>query len=511
MKEDEPYGRLDEPEFSLEDDYTKWLEEEPKDRRISVGIDLEIFKDRDTGLFEFLCDYLTLEKSESVDLNVCVRHLAESQSVGVTAQGKTFDGLKAETVLQRLQTARTFLFHSSTDPRAPYRRRFRGILRDISEDYKGQLERSKIPLNRVLKRIAREQQHELEELLGRLSDKYRVGLSLPSFDPSYFPYDITLGDRQLEVSIDDWGSGTRNRTLVLLTVFRAKQVAESSVSASKVTPIIVIEEPESFLHPLAQAEFGRVLQDLAQEFEVQLIVTTHSPYLLSQSRPDSNILLERRIVRGLSRHTERVDTSGDRWMEPFAVALGITDEAFRPWKELFFHSTDGLLLVEGDIDKEYFELLRLPVHGDNQLRFNGDVFAYGGRDTLKQQALLRFIKNRFTRVFVTFDLDAEAALVPPLQALGFERRKSYMAIGQDEAGKRAIEGLLPERIRTAVYAENPNLAQALAGTSEERRQASQRLKRRYLDKFRSEAVPGEDYAQFYTLVRIINKGLGGGA
>ncbi|MCB2037157.1 MAG: AAA family ATPase [Ottowia sp.] len=81
--------------------------------------------------------------------------------------------------------------------------------------------------------------------------------------------------------MDNWGSGTQNRTLILHRLFRAKQLSETEASASKLTPLIVIEEPESFLHPYAQAEFGRVLQDLAGEFGVQVIVTTHSPYLLS--------------------------------------------------------------------------------------------------------------------------------------------------------------------------------------------------------------------------------------
>jgi len=48
---------------------------------------------------------------------------------------------------------------------------------------------------------------------------------------------------------------------------------ESEPSASKITPVIIIEEPESFLHPSAQAEFGRVLHDFAEEFQVQVIVT----------------------------------------------------------------------------------------------------------------------------------------------------------------------------------------------------------------------------------------------
>ena len=106
--------------------------------------------------------------------------------------------------------------------------------------------------------------------------------------------------------------------MIFLALLKARQISRSDTTSSKVTPILVIEEPESFLHPAAQAEFGRILQDLSNEFGVQVIVTTHSPYMLSKDRPTSNILLERRIVRGHARQTLQVATAGDNWMQPYA-------------------------------------------------------------------------------------------------------------------------------------------------------------------------------------------------
>jgi predicted ATP-dependent endonuclease of OLD family len=110
----------------------------------------------------------------------------------------------------------------------------------------------------------------------------------------------------------------------------------------------VVEEPESFLHPSAQAEFGRVLQDLAEEFQVQVIVTTHSPYLLNLKEPGSNILLRRHSAYRQLRETERVDTSEDNWMAPFGQALGLDAEEFKPWKSMVLAASDAILLVEGE-------------------------------------------------------------------------------------------------------------------------------------------------------------------
>jgi putative ATP-dependent endonuclease of the OLD family len=50
-------------------------------------------------------------------------------------------------------------------------------------------------------------------------------------------------------------------------------------------------------------------------------------------------------------------------MEPFALSLGLSDDSFIPWRELFFSQPEAVLLVEGDTDREYFELLRSEDHG----------------------------------------------------------------------------------------------------------------------------------------------------
>jgi len=514
MREQDPFAYRDEMQLSVAEDFTKWVSTDPKERQVSIVVDLAIDPLRDRGLYEFLREYLSLE-AQAGELLICIRTIHKPdapQEVLVIVGDKVFEGLKAQEVLKRVQTSRTFLFHSSVSTPYRYSPRYGGLIGEVSEDHARRLRGSEKAVNAALKKIGRAQGAEIEALLGRLHDKYKVGLSFPSFDLEYFPYDLTLGDSKVDVQLDEWGSGTRNRTLVLMTLFRAKQIADSTVTASKVTPIIVIEEPESFLHPLAQAEFGRVIQDLAQEFQVQTIVTTHSPYLLSQDRPDANILLERRVIRGQVRDTQIVDTAGDKWMEPFALSLGIRDEAFAPWHDAFFNTSKALLLVEGDIDKEYFDLLRDPQHRENALAFEGDIFPYGGRDALKNQALLKFIRDKFPRMFITYDLDADHDLRARLDALGFERRIQYTPVGVDSPGKRCIEGLLPDPIRRRVYGDNPDLVQALSGSAQERRDAQARLKSLLLHQFRAEAVPGEEYfGKFYQITKLVNRALGGSA
>ncbi|MCH7645340.1 MAG: AAA family ATPase [Myxococcales bacterium] len=511
MKEEDPFGYATGEEFSLTDDYTKWRDDDVSEREITVELSLLVHRNHDAGLYEFISDYLDLKSSgDELAVSISQATCAEPKGASMTVrvEGEEVAGLRGQEIASKIRTGRIVLFHVSTEPTDPFARGFRGMLQEISPEYTSKLSDVQKRATNLLKKIARDQQQELSALLSRLETKYEVGLSLPALDFSRLPFDLTLSDRKIEVELDNWGSGTRNRTLILLTLFRARQIAEGGTSARKITPVIVVEEPESFLHPSAQAEFGRVLQNLAEEFQVQLIVTTHSPYLLSHARPDSNLLLDRRTYRNKLLETRLCDTSGPKWMEPFGLALGVDNAEFEPWRDLFFGQSEGILLVEGDVDKLYFELLRSDIHGANKLQFSGDIFPYGGRDNLKNTPLLRFIKEKYKKTFITFDLDSLEIVEPTLQSLGFQKKADYVPVGVDAAGQRAIEGLLPETIRSEVRVENSALVDALSGTKEERKSAQGKLKRLMYGKFRDQAKPESgDYDQFYSLVKHLNKAL----
>jgi putative ATP-dependent endonuclease of OLD family len=505
----------DDEELALKNDYPKWKDTEPAQRQITVAIGLRLDKTRDIGLCQSIVKQLALTQPDGdLDLTISARYSPERSepSVTVRVDEAVFEDLNAQEVLKRLQSSRGILFHNSTEVNSRFMypgRSVAGHIRELTGQHEALVNSLKKTVNRGLAKISRKQQSEFEGLLGRLRDKYRVGLSLPSFDFGFMPFGITLGDRKVEVPLDDWGSGTRNRTMVLLTLFRARQIGESEESAGKVTPVIIVEEPESFLHPSAQAEFGRVLQDLAEEFRVQVLVTTHSPYLLSLRDPASNILLRRKLAYRQLRETERVETTGNGWMAPFSQALGLDSEEFGPWKDMMISDADAVILVEGSTDKEYFEMLRDASHGQNRLDFQGEILTYDGTGSLCNTVLLRFVKNRYRRFFVTFDLDAAQQVERSLVSLQLEKGTHYLPVGIDGAGKRNIEGLLPDSVTTAVYASNSGLVQAAtSGTKDEQDSAKGRLKKLLLEEFKRNATPGAEYfGHFYALSRAINRAL----
>jgi putative ATP-dependent endonuclease of the OLD family len=522
----------DSPYFDEEGDDTfasnfpVWKSKE-EGSKITIRLDFIVNQTADAELHKFVDTFLALSSpKEELSLSVTKtvtnkkdrkeeeeeaaeeEEEEEDEKLIVTVDGQDVDQYKSKQIVLKLRSTRVFLVYNSTeqDESYRYRRRLSSVLGELAIDEKAELEKVKTQVNESLQMIANKHQRTLTDLLGRLEEKYEVGLTTNNLNLDYLPINIALGEKAHRVPLAEWGSGTKNRTMILLTLFRAKRISETKGSESKITPIIVIEEPESFLHPSAQAEFGRVLQDLAEEFGVQILATTHSPYLLNQGNPSSNILLKRRTEQNYARETERGCTSGDNWMEPFALALGLESKAFEPWRNLFFSKTSKILLVEGDSDLEYFKMLRDTGHGENRLQYEGEIFPYGGFGTLQNTILLKFIKNKYERVFITFDLDAESQVAKFLADLGFEKGKDYLAIGLDEDGKRDIEGLLPASVASAVFGRNTDLVRQAIGVGKQKERARNQLKRLCLEEFQKVAVPGEEhYRHFYPLAQAINK------
>jgi len=219
MNEHDPFGYVDEDEISLKSDFTKWKQVDPDKREIIIAMSLSANRNSDAGLYEFLTNYLALGDVAD-DLEFCAEvRLTASESAGrvkVLVGQHSFDGLKAQDVLKKVQSSRMILFHNSTepDPRLRYGRPFR----EISEQRSDEIDKLNHTIKRGLDKIARGHQEQISELIGRLDQKYKVGLSLPDFNFTFLPFDITLSDSKVEVSLDNWGSGTRNRTLILLTL-----------------------------------------------------------------------------------------------------------------------------------------------------------------------------------------------------------------------------------------------------------------------------------------------------
>jgi predicted ATP-dependent endonuclease of OLD family len=500
----------DEGGFDYKEDRTQWVDStEP----ISVAYELLLTKAEDPALISFIEKISTIQIAEpSIVVTVTyVLNDSDSLSVAVKVGDESTDDKAAKEIDKRIKDSNLlFLYNSTTRHEEIYlgrgrRRMFYELI--MSEDEKKELVEASKQVEKRIRRLANEHKLGLSGILGRLTERYDVEFSpLEGYSSRRMPLGINLRDKHVEVPLNDWGSGTQNRTHILMAVLQANRIKTTESPDDKITPFVVIEEPESFLHPAAQAEFGRLLRTLSSELEIQILVTTHSPYMLNQERPVSNILLAREFRRNKYFETCVVDTAGDNWMAPFAEHLGIAPTEFMSWRPVFSSYKSKVLLVEGPIDQQYFEFLQKKDLGIEPLSPDIEVVPYGGKDTLKNTLLVQFVLRKFDHVFVTYDLDADGEIKGALHRLGLKETKDYLALGVKQAGKDCIEGVLPQCVLATVMGKETDLAMRLGSRdNSERRKAKDELKRKYLEEFKKPTdYSKEELKELSKIIRIIN-------
>jgi hypothetical protein len=172
-------------------------------------------------------------------------------------------------------------------------------------------------------------------------------------------------------------------------------------------------------------------------------------------------------------------------MAPFAEHLGIVAEEFASWRPVFSAYQSRVLLVEGALDKEYFEWFKNCGMGSDGLAEAIEVVPYGDKDTLKNTLLVKFVLAKFDHVFVTYDLDADSDARGALERLGLKDRTDFLALGVRQPGKDCIEGLLPDGVLAAVNGRETGCVMGLGSQdNKERKNAKEALKRKYLEEFK---------------------------
>lgn len=497
-------------EYSLEykSDITQWVA--PDGAEIQISYEIALSKCDDASLITFLAklsDNISEEKTQS--LKIFSKATGDSVEHKIIFNDYEIKGSLANDVLQKLKTSNLMFLHNSINYEdVYYGRGGRLALVEfvLSENERKQIIDAESSVQNKIKKFAKQHKDEIQEILGKMHEKYSVDFT--TIDSSYsrhIPLSVRLQDGQVDAPLNAWGSGTQNKTYILLSLLWASRIKTQGRDKEKITPIVVIEEPESFLHPTAQAEFGKLLSGLADDLGVQIIVTTHSPYMLNRNRPKSNILLKRPLRYNKMQGSEIIVSDGDDWMLPFSEHLGVPATEFESWLPLFSYGEKKILLVEGQIDVEYFDfiqknnLLKKPLPSDIQ------VVAYGGKDALKNTVLLKFTLEKYDSAYITFDLDALTHVERSIEAIGYVKDKTYFAIGKDKNGHKDIEGLLPDRVRAKVYAENTETVTSAIGGD---KSAKDLLKKKLLEEFKlSTDYTPDEMKHFQELINKINKGI----
>lgn len=504
--------RYFEPEhskISYKKDKTQWVD----DADIELSLTIELGREIDSEVF-FVVEKLSGVSLESDCTKIKISQIFKEDGSITTkcyVEEKQIETQSSSEVLKKIRSASNLLVHNSTMPTRNYYYLKEGVMEvlevHISDNDKAKIAAAEKTLENRVQLAAKQHKEELSKMLGKLQDKYEVELTtLERNSSSKFPLSVSLTDKSVEVPLTAWGTGTQNRTRVLMSVLDAVRIQNSEQAENRSTPVVLVEEPESFLHPSAQAEFGKILNELSEELKIQIIATTHSPYMLNQRIPEANVLLERKVFRNRLKETQRKSVTGENWMLPFAENLGIIPDEFSKWESVFYSQKSRVILVEGKIDEEYFRYFKENHPSIYTIDNSIEVVPYGGKDALKNTQLLKFMLSKFEKVFVTYDLDCEKEVSKCLVSIGLEDKKDYCAIGKNTAGSDCVEGLLPEEIKKTVYGREIELVNILTSSdTSARKRAKSSMKQNLLEELKKSKCKESELTDFKALFKAISK------
>jgi hypothetical protein len=91
--------------------------------------------------------------------------------------------------------------------------------------------------------------------------------------------------------------------------------------------------------------------------------------------------------------------------------------------------------------------------------------------------------------------------------IGLVEGNNYLPVGLSKPGKDCIEGLLPERVLSKVYAQNTDLvAQMGAADSKERKSAKNSLKQKLLTELKADkTIVKDDLKGFLAVFKALSK------
>ena len=138
------------------------------------------------------------------------------------------DEKAAKEIEKRIKDSNLLFLYNSTTPHEEYffssRRR---MLYEfvISEEEKKALYDAEKHVERRVRRLAKEHTQGLSDILRRLSERFDVEVSPPeNYTARSMPLGLSLKDRHVQVPLNDWGSGTQNRTQIFMAILQASRI-----------------------------------------------------------------------------------------------------------------------------------------------------------------------------------------------------------------------------------------------------------------------------------------------
>lgn len=245
------------------------------------------------------------------------------------------------------------------------------------------------------------------------------------------PYDVTKSvtvtvgfedSEGKEVSAAKKGDGTKRRTTLALLRHKAEK---GQAVGDK---LFLFDEPDTHLHVRAQRELTDVLEQIARDNQV--LITTHSPFILNSVHPSKVRLL--RLTNGISNVKSLVSNDD---VECVLRSLGIENT------HLFF--TRKILIVEGESEQVAIPILFEKYREKNLHNQLVSIFNVKGREGMPH--LARVIKELMADVPITVLVDSDLAFRPRTKAL-LEHLAQYAQVRRFEIGCKEFEDAFDDEV-----------------------------------------------------------------
>ncbi len=227
---------------------------------------------------------------------------------------------------------------------------------------------------------------ELSKIWDGIED-VRIVFPEPRLDKAFNP-EIEIKDKYLEnnISITYRGSGIqRHLILALLEIYRKLEIGKSC--------ILLIEEPEIYLHIGAQKKMCSILKDISKEGQV--IISTHSNIFVDKSDLSTTYLL--------------IKENGETKLRKFEGDKEILDELGISPSDIFL--TNGIILVEGPSDVEIVKIFADAIF-ENWDEYNIAVLPIGGSNIEHHNPATLLKVNPNIAVILDSDIKSESSDLP---------------------------------------------------------------------------------------------------
>ncbi|MET3129067.1 putative ATP-dependent endonuclease of OLD family [Arcicella rosea] len=205
---------------------------------------------------------------------------------------------------------------------------------------------------------------ELTQSIEKVFPNYKIAFDAKPEDDLDKTINLFKTDGQLLMgpadgflsTVDRQGSGARRTLLWTAIKFISENSQKNKVTSTVRPHLLLIDEPEICLHPNAIREACKVLYELPNTSNWQVMVTTHSPIFIDFSRDNTTIIKVEKIANG--------EIKGTTVFRPDKVMLDPDDKSnlkllniCDPYVAEFFFG-GKVIVVEGDTEYTAFNYIK---------------------------------------------------------------------------------------------------------------------------------------------------------